>query len=47
MCQEKKEIENSPALKIEWINQYKDSMTKLKRTNKDARTIMIKLKSSN
>ena len=31
MCQEKKEKKDSPALKIAWIHQYKDSKTKFKK----------------
>ena len=35
MYQEKKEEEDSPALKIEWIRQYEDLKTTLKRAEKN------------
>ena len=35
MCQEKKEDENLPTLKIAQMHQYRDSYTTLKRAKKD------------
>ena len=35
MCQEKKEVEDSPAWEIAWMHQYEDSMSSLKIAKKD------------
>ena len=35
MCQEKKEDEDSPALKVAKMQQYEDSKAKLKKAKKD------------